>query len=358
MQFCDLRSSVLRLFWVFLLGLSLVSCTSGTATSPVESMTLRVGQVTNAISFFPMYVAEAEGFFKAQGLTLNPSPPLLLNSGSKVATAVESGSIDIGIGGTTDAFTISRVDAFIKMIGTVSNNLLIDVVVSKRFEAQTGLSATSPLADKVKALVGKKVGISAPGSASEALITYLFKQQGLDDQKQVVKVNLGADTATQLAALQSGRIDAATVGPPGGEEAMTQGFGEPFISPARGDDPSLVGQLFNIAYARQQTIDAKPRAVQAFIRGLAQAETFIQKHPTQMPALLEKYLTNFDQKTLNSAWDAVKTSMPPGPQICQHGYDVADTFHLKAKIIALPLSYKDLVATDTIHQALGASADC
>jgi ABC-type nitrate/sulfonate/bicarbonate transport system substrate-binding protein len=69
-------------FFVCLLlaGLSLASCgqtPSTTAPSPGGNgnMTLKVGVITNAMSFFPLYVALQQNFFKAQGLTLNPSSP-------------------------------------------------------------------------------------------------------------------------------------------------------------------------------------------------------------------------------------------------------------------------------------------
>jgi NitT/TauT family transport system substrate-binding protein len=344
---------------VLLLALSLVGC-GGPATSSTDnsSMTLKVAQVTKSISSFPMYVAEQEGFFKAQGLTLIPDPPPLLSSGSKVSAAVESNSVEVGVGATTDAFTISRVDSYIQLIAAISIGFQIDVVVSKSFEQQAHISATSSLADKVKALMGKRVGISAPNSATDALITYLFRQQGLDDQRNVTKVNVSANIPTALAALRSGRVDAVAVTTPGGEEAETQGYGDIFISPIRGDDPALEGQLFEVAYARQQTIEAKPKAVQAFVRGLAQADTFIQKNSAQTLVLLRKYLPSIDQKTLDNAWGALKSSMPQTPQVCQSGYNVANQFHLKAGLISVSLAYKDLVASDTINNALGSSSSC
>ncbi|HZR43799.1 MAG TPA: ABC transporter substrate-binding protein, partial [Ktedonobacteraceae bacterium] len=170
-----------RMLSIVLLALCLASC-GQSSTDSQSNMTLKVAQVTNGFAFFPLYIAVQEGFFKAQGLTLNPSPPPLLNSGAKLAQAVEANSVEVGIGGTTDVYTISRVDSYVQMIGAVATGIFLDVVVSKHFEQQTHLSASSPLADKVKALVGKKIGVSAPNSATDALVTYLFRQQGLDAQ--------------------------------------------------------------------------------------------------------------------------------------------------------------------------------
>jgi NitT/TauT family transport system substrate-binding protein len=355
-----MRLSIRHSFSLFacllLVGLSLASC--GSTVNASNDMTLKVAQVTNAITFFPMYIAEKEGYFKSQGLTFDPATPPLLLSGSKVATAVETNSVEVGVGGTTDVFTISRVDSSIRLIGDVSDGLQIDVVASKSLLQQTGLTDASPLADKVNALKGKKVGVSAPNSASDALVTYLFRQQGLNAQTDVTKVSVGASITTALAALQSGRVDAVAIASPAGEEASVKGFGDLFISPTRGDDPALVGQMFGIAFAKQQTIDAKPRAVQAFIRGLAQADTFIQQHPDQTLTLLQGYLKTVDPKAVSEGWNFLKSSMPKTPQICQNGYNVANQFHLKAGLIAVPLAYNNLVAENTINQAIGTSSGC
>jgi ABC-type nitrate/sulfonate/bicarbonate transport system substrate-binding protein len=128
-------------------------------------------------------------------------------------------------------------------------------------------------------------------------------------------------------------------------------MGEAFISPVRGDVPSMEGQLFGVAYTKQGLIDAKPKAVQGFIQALAQAEDFIQKNPDQMEPLLEKYLS-IDQKVAGLLWSATKSCMPPTPQVDQKPYDTANQFHVKAGLIAVELAYKDLVASDTINNAL------
>ncbi len=351
----SIRTSLSLLTCLFLVGLSITSCGGSGTTSPTDNMTLKVGQITNAIPFFPFYVALQENFFKAQGLTLNPSTPTSMGSGAKLSTAVEANGLEIGVGTVTDAFTASRVDTNIRMVGAVSNDFLLDIVVNKNFEQQAHLTATSSLTEKVKALMGKKIGISAPGSATDALITYLFRQQGLDAQKDATKVNVGAATTTDLAALQAGRVDAVVVGAPGGEIAEVQGFGDIFISPTRGDVSTMQRQLFGVVYTKQQVIDAKPKAVQAFIRGLAQADTFIQGNPSKSLVLLEQYL-HLNPKTANVAWNATKSSMPQNPQISQETYNTANQFHVKAGLLAIALPYNDLVGTETINKALSGSS--
>src|SRR5690242_10806697 len=113
---------------LLLVGLSLASCggsggNSSTGTSSTTSganMTLKVALVNKSLFFFPFYVAQQQGFIKNQGLTLDPADVPLLGSGSKLATAVEANSIEVGVGGLTDVFTISRIDAQIKVLGAMT----------------------------------------------------------------------------------------------------------------------------------------------------------------------------------------------------------------------------------------------
>ncbi|QBD81971.1 ABC transporter substrate-binding protein [Ktedonosporobacter rubrisoli] len=327
------------------------SCATTPATES-RNMTLKVAFVSNSISFFPFYVAQQKAYFTSQGLTLDPAIPPVLGTGPKVADAIETGSIEVAGESTTDAFTISRVDAGIRMVGTFANDYLLDIVVSKRFEEQTHLSAASPLAEKVKALVGRKIGIASPNSAGDALVTYLLKQQGFSDQRDVTKVFLGSTSAlTGLGALAQGRVDAISFAVPAGQVVQAKGIGDIFISPVRGDVPPMQGQLYGVVFAKQQVITSKPKAIQAFIRALAQAETWIHKNPNQARALLATYL-KLDPNTTNTIWSATLPSMPMTPQISQQAFETADQFHVDAGLIALKLSYNDLVDADTMNNAL------
>lgn len=321
-------------------------------TQPTNSMTLSVAQNSEAFSYFVPFVTQQHGFFKAAGLTFDPSRIPVLGNGTKTSAAVLSGSVQVGVGTITDAFTVSRVDDDLRIIGGFSNAFLIDVVASKAFLASSRLSRTSPLADKVAALVGKKIGISAPGSATDALITYLLRQHGYDDQ-HAVRVNLNTVTpAAGLSALSSGRVDAISWPVPVGQEAAARNIGEIFISPVLGDIPALAGMTYGTIYTTQSVIDSKPRAIAALIRAIASAETWIAEHPTQATEALKAFL-QLDQKTTTAVAQAAMSSVPHTPMIDEKGgYAVANEFHVKAGLIAIALPYKDVVAASTISQAL------
>lgn len=317
-------------------------------------MTLKVAQNSNAPGYFPLYIADKQGFFKAQGLTFDPYPIPKLGTGTITTQAVESSSIELAAGVITDAFTLSRVDARIKLLGLLSTDLEAAVVVNKEFEQKSNLLALTSLQDKIQALVGKKLGVTSIGAATDAILIYLFKQIGLDAHKAATVEPLGgSNTVAGLAALANGRVDAICFPDPAGQIAEMQGIGDRFISMSstRPDVPALKGITTSVLYAKQSVIDAKPKAVAAFIRAIAQAEDYIHKNPDKSRALLEKYL-KLNQKGADSIATSLLPGFPANPLIDQQGYDEANQFHLQAGLIAIALPYNDLVDSSAIQNAL------
>jgi len=312
-------------------------------------MTLNVGQLNDSINFFPFYVAEQLGYFKAQGLTLGARPRL--QTGPKVVAAIEAGSIDIGGGVITDAFDMTRVDWAARIIGALTNGYVVDIVVSKRFEQETHLTEASPLPAKVDALRGKKIAITGPGTGTEALLIYLFRLQGMDAHKNATLVNLGSNNAAAMTALRTNRVDALSFFSPIGQAGEAKGTGDIFISPDNGDVPGLRGDVHGIFYTRQTVIDAKPRAVAAFIRAVAQAEDYIQANPARAQVLLNNYL-KLGKNVSSAVYAATSPVWAKNPQLNQSSHGVAARFHVQAGLISIAPTYSQVVATDTINAAL------
>lgn len=346
------RQSLALLANLPLIAFGISSCSgagSTTTTNSTNNMTLNVGQISNSIAYFPFYVADQQGFFKKEGLSMPTRP--LLGTGAKVATAVESGSIDIGGGVITDAFNMAKVDPTARIIGSLVNGYYIDVIASNSMMQQTHLSSSSPLIDKVTALRGKKIGITGPGSGTEALLIYLFKKQGLNAQRDAILVNLGSDNTSALGALKAGRVDALCFFSPLGQQAEAQGVGTILISPVRGDIPAIINDVQGAFYTRQSVIDAKSAAVEAFIRAVALAEGYIHDQPDKALALLGSYL-KLGQATTKAVFTAMSPVLAPNPQISLQAYDVAAQFHIQAGLISSAPAYNTIVASSTIKSAL------
>jgi ABC-type nitrate/sulfonate/bicarbonate transport system substrate-binding protein len=302
-----------------------------------DAMTLNVGQTSNSAAFFPLFVAESQGYFKQEGLTLGERPRL--GTGAKLAAALQSGSIDVAAGVMTDAFNLYRINNKTRVIESLTNEYYIDVIAGPNIPAAND---TKPLAARIAALKGKKIGITGPGSGTEALMVYLLKQAKLSEKKDVTLVNLGSDNSAALGALKTGRVDALSFFQPVGQQVVASDIGRIFISPARGDIPALKGELHGAVFTTTEVVSRKGKAVAAFYRAIAKAEQTIHGDPAKVEALLQKYQTTMNTDAVKALVPALQAEVPTDPAPDRAGYDKAVKFHEETGLI------KDAPAFDTL----------
>lgn len=330
----------------------LSGCAStGDNTAPTASsaaLTLNVGQISNSVAFFPIFVAENQGFFMDEGLTLGADRPRL-GTGAKLAAALQSGSIDVGGGVMTDAFNLYKVNDSARIIGSLVNSYYVDIVVGSDFD---GPDISTPLSERVKALKGKTIGITGPGSGTEAFIDYLLLQEKLDPKSDVTLVNLGADNSAAIGALKTHKVDALSFFQPIGQQADATDVGSIYISPTRGDVPSLKGAMHGIVFTTQKVIDKKGKAVAAFLRGIQRAEKLIQGDSAEVATLLKAYQAGLDPATVTALIPIMKSEIPSSPQPTSKGYQESASFHELTGLVSKAPSYEDIVPSDWITKSL------
>lgn len=310
-------------------------------------LTLNVGQISDSVAFFPLFVAETNGYFEDEGLTLGERPRL--GTGAKVAAALQSGSIDVGAGVLTDALNLAKTNDATQVIGSLVNEYYVDITVSPDFD---GPGPDAPLEEKIRALQGKNIGITGPGSGTEALVVYLFAQVGLDPSTDATLVNLGAQATAAVGALQTGRVDALAFFQPIGEQAVATSVGEIYISPARGDVPDLAGALHGTLFTTSDKMEDSSDAMAAFLRAIARAEAEIQGDPAQVEELLQAYQTNLNPETVSALTPILQEEIPEDPSISEEAYQVGADFHRESGLFPDPPAYSDLIASDFLEQAL------
>ncbi|WP_069804267.1 ABC transporter substrate-binding protein [Thermogemmatispora onikobensis] len=351
------HSNSLLLALILVLLLSATSACGASAPPPSSSqsqdnMRLKVAVDSLSAPFLPDLVALDKGYFQAQGLTIYPTPFQLEPTSPQMAEAIHSGAVEVAVGGLlTEAFLVSQVDADVKVIGQLQVAFPNDITVSNKFLQQTGLSASSPLEAKVKALVGKKIGVISATGQTGGFVSYLFHLFGLDVNKSATLVAVGNNVSAAVAALKAGRVDALSFYKPVGEAVQTQGLGRIFISPLRGDVPQMQGQLNSVFYAKASLIRAKPNTFKALVRAMAMALAFIQKYPDQAIKILQKY-THIDDKTAAAAAQDLRSSYATTPIVNERGYNVTASFALQTGAVKKIPPFSTLVDTQTAAQAL------
>jgi ABC-type nitrate/sulfonate/bicarbonate transport system substrate-binding protein len=311
---------------------------------------LSVGQIGNSVAFFPIFAAQQLGYFKDAGLDVTVTA---LSSGTLVGTAVTSNSIDIGNSVITDVFSLLKAGRPVKIVGSLVNAYYIDIVVSNQFLDATKLSRASKLADKINALKGKRIGITGPGSGTQALIDYLFRTQNLDPTRDVELVNVGVDQGSILQTMKTGRIDGVSFAWPLTMIAETLGVGKGFIEPAAGDVPAMRDQIQGVIYVKPDLLAKRQDAVTAYVRAIGRAEAAIHKNPSQARSLLKQFNAALSDPAIDLLLAAYLPVLPQQPDIEPISYERALEFH-RLTGFAGPTgnTYAEVVDAPTLLKAL------
>lgn len=309
-----------------------------------------VGQIGNSVAFFPNFVAQKQGFYKQAGLDVTSTP---FASGTLVGTAVTSNSVDIGLSVITDVFSLLKADRPVKLVGSLCDGYYVDITASNQFLDATKLTRSSPLADKVKALKGKKIGINGPGSGTEALVIYLLHTQNIDPQRDVELVNIGADQGSVLTTLKTGRIDCVSFAWPLSMLAQTNNVGKPFIMPAEGDVPSMREQIQGVMYVKPDMLAKRGDTVVKFVHAIARAEALLHANTGLARTLLKQYDNALSDPAIDLLLAAYLPVLPHQADIAANSYEKALQFH-RLTGFAGPTgnNYADVVDTTTLLKAM------
>lgn len=233
-----------------------VSCAPNPAESRLKQLV--IAEPVHLIGYLPLYVAQREGYFKEQGLSVK----VLEAAGGTHVTAVISGDAWGVIGG---------VDSI--ELGNKNNPDPVTAVCNCVNRANVYLFAKKGTAPKGggKAalrsfLKGKKIVAGRHGGTPNLLTRSLLLSLGLDPEKDVRLIE-NADAATVVSMLQNGGGDIGNGAEPQICEGIAKGvWGEPFYKFTDLGDFS-----YSVLSVRKSTIQKDPGTVQKFVGAMVRA---------------------------------------------------------------------------------------
>src|SRR5256886_3907981 len=148
------------------------------------------------LNYLSIYVADAKGFFKDEGL----DNETVVISGPLSIAALLSGDVDFsGAGG-------SGMRAALK--GAPVKGIMFQT------DRVTFYLVADPSIKNAADLKGKKIAIGSPGDTQDRIMT-MFAERGGVSAKEIIRISMGADTNTRVMALKTGAAHATTVDPGG-----------------------------------------------------------------------------------------------------------------------------------------------
>ncbi len=197
-------------------------------------------------SEIPVGVATAKGYFKEQGLTVEP---LFVRGGPAALAALSSGDAEFGSIGGAQAVIRARARGLdVSIIGSISNTVNYAIVGSK---------GTKSVAD----LRGKIVGVTGAGAFSDFAIRVFLKKSRLEPDRDVLLRAIG-NTTMRAAALENGLVAAAPFSPEDAVRLTAKGF--PLIV----NLSESLGIPQSIIMARDEMLEKYPETSKRFLKAL------------------------------------------------------------------------------------------
>lgn len=248
-------------FWMRIWVLALASCCGLVAGAAAQ--TLNLGVSDGPVSL-PIYVAQANGYFEREGLSLSTRS---CSSGRDCYKLMAEGTVQLATAAeliaTLNSFTRQDL-AFIASISASSSQIKI---VARR---SAGIAVPSQVA-------GKRVGTVQGSSAAYFLGRWL----ALDNPRGRDSTIVPMEPGRIAAALQRGEIDAAAIWEPVASNAAAALGSDGVLF----ENPGLYTQQFGLITSRA-LIKTREADLLKLLRALQQAERFIAEQPLKAQQVL------------------------------------------------------------------------
>ncbi len=264
------------------------------------NLTVAVGG-KNLFYYLPLTIAERLNYFKDEGLDVEIPD---FAGGSKALQALIGGSADVVSGAYEHTINMQAKNQHIQEFVLQGRAPQIVLGVSTR---------TMPNYKSLADLKGKKIGVSAPGSSTSMMATYVLAKAGLK-ASDVSFVGVGTSSGA-LTAVKSGQVDAiANLDPV--ITMLQRDDAIKVVSDTRTlkETQSVYGGPMPAAclYAPAKFLSENPNTAQALANAMVRALRWLQKAgPSDLVKTVpESYLLG-DRALYLAAWEHVKEAISP-----------------------------------------------
>ncbi|MDW9788505.1 hypothetical protein GOB29_28660 [Sinorhizobium meliloti] len=243
-------------------------------------LTLLMGSGGPLLPWSPSFVAEANGYFKEEGITVER---IYTRSGPQGIATLVSGAGDSYYTAPGELLVAVGRGQKLKVIMGQAVYHALFFLISKEYAAKHGLTGDMPFEKRLelaKGFKGIRCGITSPGSVTDHCARQVMAQIGLDPTKdaQIVPVQSVENT---ISAMTSGSIDAMVIPSPTSERAQDQLGAVVCFSVGKDEVQDFKDVTGHVVEARTEDVDAKPDLYRAIIRAETRGLRYIIEHPDE-----------------------------------------------------------------------------
>jgi len=312
-----------------LLGLALAILVLQTPQSAnAQKTTFNVGLSAFSAAFMPAFVADQAGYFAQEGIATRL---VFMQSGVQLMQSVIAGDTQIGMGSAPELVTAVNAGAKVHAFWGISN-LMPYALISR------------PNIKSIAELKGKKIAVSARGSLSEFLASYVLKNKGLDPAKDVFYVPLGG-VPTRFAALLSGSADASLISAAQFDRGRKAGLNFLFML------ADLIPEWpQDVIYLKDDFVASRDAEFRAFMRAYRRGVATSKKDAEFTIAAMQKAM-RFDQATARDGYKAYVASLPDDGRVGEKGFELLVAQMFDEGTIKRRLTMTDLIDYRYIYEA-------
>lgn len=247
---------------------SVVSCGSGAGAKVTADssglLPLKIGYTAAGAGYADLYDGVDYGIFKKHGLNVTI---VRLNTSAQLVAALASNSVQVGVGVAADSATAILKGSKLKFVAMSEPKYNLEMWAS-------------PSVQTVNDLKGKKVALTSPNSEGDFGLTALLEAHGMS--RSDVQAEYVQSAAAEVAALDSGAVQAILTQPPQGTSTRKKGAHR---LATLSDLPFPLG-----AYTVESAyLDNNRDLVKKFVAAEAEALTYLPSHPQETEAAIKKY---------------------------------------------------------------------
>ncbi|HYA30654.1 MAG TPA: ABC transporter substrate-binding protein [Acidobacteriota bacterium] len=296
-----------------------------------------------AHSMLPVFIAQNKNFFADERLEVEVNST---NGGGPDIRALIAGDVDFSFTTGDNVILAHQEGKKLTMVMSGLNRLFINWAIHKDAAKAKGITESTPLTEKIKALKGMTIGITNAGALTAHLASFVVRKAGLNPQSDVNIVPIGSGP-TWLAALENRKVDVALTAPPTPDTAISRGYAILFINNAKGEDASISEFLMENLIVRPETVAKDQDSVRRVVRALTRANQWSLKNtPEQVAAALKPSMTTIAPDLLLSGVKAVLPTLSADGRTSEKSVQITQDILEQAGILKKRAPYAELVNND------------
>jgi NitT/TauT family transport system substrate-binding protein len=332
------------------LAIAILSLFAVAANWRADAQSLRKITVTqsvaDSVSFAPIYVARYNHYFEEEGLQADV---VITGAGGPDIAALIAGQAQFDAAGPINQLALYQQGQKTLSVMSFFDRLIDNIVVSKEIAAKDNLLNLS-IDDRIRALKGAKFSVTRVGALTDMVARSYFKRVGLDSEKDVKIIGTTSGTP-QIAALQHGQVDAASVTSPAAEEIVKRGIGVMLINNTKGEDPFFTPFTQQTILVKPDWAQQNPDTVRAFVRAILKALKWTHEHTAAEGAkLFQTFVPSIDINVLSEQFAIIQDGFPTNGCMTPKGIEANMKLFEAAGLLTQKISWTDISSNQYLPQ--------